>query len=199
MRRNLGKRNLCLTPGVLNRRRDRPAGRVDDVEPRLPPAAEDRASLRGSLGGGARGVVAGPSAVKGGDSPSRKPGLSLGPPRGDEGRIGAYNTAMAKRPKHQRSIKRGRICDGPDGVGTPDEVAARVTYTGHPIHKSYPSPAGPRCAPMRPSATFTTQRTGRDCWRRSARRSAPAASGSSVALSPAVRGYGSTASCMRPD
>jgi hypothetical protein len=50
---------------------------------------------------------------------------------------------MARRPKSQRSIKRGRICDWPDGVGTPDEVAARVTYTGHSIHKSYPSPAGP--------------------------------------------------------
>jgi hypothetical protein len=50
---------------------------------------------------------------------------------------------MARRPKFQRSIKRGRICDWPDGVGTPDEVAARVTYTGNPIHKSYPSLAGP--------------------------------------------------------
>jgi hypothetical protein len=50
---------------------------------------------------------------------------------------------MARRPRFQRSIKRGRICDWPDGMGTPDEVAARVTYTGNPIHKSYPSPAGP--------------------------------------------------------
>jgi len=50
---------------------------------------------------------------------------------------------MARRPRFQRSIKRGRICDWPEGVGTPDEVAARVTYTGNPIHKSYPSPAGP--------------------------------------------------------
>jgi hypothetical protein len=50
---------------------------------------------------------------------------------------------MAKRPKFHRGIKRGRICDWPEGVGTPDEVAARVTYTGNPIHKTYPSPAGP--------------------------------------------------------
>ncbi len=50
---------------------------------------------------------------------------------------------MAKRPKFKRSVKRGRICDWPDSVGTPDDVAARVTYTGSPIHKSYPSPAGP--------------------------------------------------------
>ncbi len=32
-------------------------------------------------------------------------------------------------PIYQRGIKRGQICDWPDGVGTPDEVAARVTYT----------------------------------------------------------------------
>jgi hypothetical protein len=34
---------------------------------------------------------------------------------------------MARRPKFKRSIKRGRICDWPEGVGTPDEVAARAT------------------------------------------------------------------------
>jgi hypothetical protein len=50
---------------------------------------------------------------------------------------------MPKRPKFQRAIKRGRICDWPAGIGTPDEIAARVTYTGSAIHKSYPSPAGP--------------------------------------------------------
>jgi hypothetical protein len=43
---------------------------------------------------------------------------------------------MAKRPKVHRAIKRGRICDWPEGVGTPDEVAARVTYTGNPITKT---------------------------------------------------------------
>jgi hypothetical protein len=50
---------------------------------------------------------------------------------------------MAKRPKYQHGIKRTEICDWPDGVGTPDEVAARVTYRGSPLHKTYPSPAGP--------------------------------------------------------
>jgi hypothetical protein len=50
---------------------------------------------------------------------------------------------MSRRPKFRHEIKRGRICEWPDGVDTPEEVAARVTYTGNPIHKSYPSPAGP--------------------------------------------------------
>jgi hypothetical protein len=50
---------------------------------------------------------------------------------------------MARRPKYQRDIKRGRIIEWPDGVGTPAEVAARVTYTGNAVHKSYPSRAGP--------------------------------------------------------
>ena len=58
-----------------------------------------------------------------------------------------YNRAMAKRPKHQHAIKRGEICDWPDGVGTPGEVAERVTYRGSPLHKSYPSPAGPPALP----------------------------------------------------
>ncbi len=50
---------------------------------------------------------------------------------------------MAKRAKHQHGIKRAEICDWPDGVGTPDEVAERVTYRGSALHKTYPSPAGP--------------------------------------------------------
>jgi hypothetical protein len=50
---------------------------------------------------------------------------------------------MARRPKYEREIKPGRIVDWPDGVGTPDQVAARVTYTGNAVHKRYPSPAGP--------------------------------------------------------
>ncbi len=50
---------------------------------------------------------------------------------------------MAKRPKFRHGIKRGQICDWPGGVGTPEEVAAHVTYRGSPIHKAYPSPAGP--------------------------------------------------------
>lgn len=50
---------------------------------------------------------------------------------------------MAQRPTYQRRIKSGQIRDWPSDVGTPDEVAARVTYTGNAVHKSYPSPAGP--------------------------------------------------------
>jgi len=50
---------------------------------------------------------------------------------------------MARRPKFQRTISRGRICAWPDGALTPEEVAARVTYTGSALHKTYPSPAGP--------------------------------------------------------
>lgn len=40
-------------------------------------------------------------------------------------------------------MKRGQIRDWPAGAGTPAAVAARVTYTGNAVHKSYPSPAGP--------------------------------------------------------
>ena len=65
------------------------------------------------------------------------------PGQADSGSLGYYNRAMPRRPHYQRGIKRGQICDWPDGVGTPDEVAARVTYTGNRIHKTYMSPAGP--------------------------------------------------------
>src|SRR4051795_10853864 len=50
---------------------------------------------------------------------------------------------MARRPSYQHGIKRVKMCDWPDGVPTPDEVADLVTYTGNPKHKTYPSPAGP--------------------------------------------------------
>lgn len=50
---------------------------------------------------------------------------------------------MARRPRFQRNIKRGRICDWPEDAGAPEDVAAQVTHTGHTIHKTYPSPAGP--------------------------------------------------------
>jgi len=50
---------------------------------------------------------------------------------------------MARRPRFQHGIKRGRICDWPEGAATPEDVASRVTYTGSAIHKTYPSPAGP--------------------------------------------------------
>jgi len=50
---------------------------------------------------------------------------------------------MPRRPTYRHRIKRGQIRDWPDGVGTPDDVAAQVRYTGSPLHKTYPSPAGP--------------------------------------------------------
>ena len=50
---------------------------------------------------------------------------------------------MARRPSYQHGIKRVKICDWPEGADPPEEVAARVTYTGNPKHKTYPSPAGP--------------------------------------------------------
>ncbi len=49
----------------------------------------------------------------------------------DRGSLRYYNRVMLRRPHYQHGIRRGQICcDWPDGVGTPDEVAARVTYTG---------------------------------------------------------------------
>ena len=50
---------------------------------------------------------------------------------------------MVRKPNYQRGIRAGRIRDWPPGVGTPDEVAERVSYTGSSVHKTYPSPAGP--------------------------------------------------------
>lgn len=50
---------------------------------------------------------------------------------------------MTRRPSFQHGIKRGKICEWPEGVRSPDELAAQVTYTGNPKHKTYPSPAGP--------------------------------------------------------
>src|SRR5271157_5596852 len=75
--------------------------------------------------------------VRTGDHAGRWPGQA------DGGSLGHYNRVMPRRPQYQRGIKRGQICDWPDGVGTPDEVAARVTHTGNRIHKIYMSPAGP--------------------------------------------------------
>jgi hypothetical protein len=49
---------------------------------------------------------------------------------------------MAKRPKYQRSIRRGQIVDWPQNAESPEDLASRVTYTGNPMHKTYPSPAG---------------------------------------------------------
>jgi hypothetical protein len=49
---------------------------------------------------------------------------------------------MSRRPTYQHGIKSGRICEWPEDADTPDEVAERVTYTGNPKHKSYPSLAG---------------------------------------------------------
>lgn len=52
-------------------------------------------------------------------------------------------SSMAKRPRFQHGIKRVRICEWPSDAPTSDELARRVTYTGSPKHKKYPSPAGP--------------------------------------------------------
>jgi hypothetical protein len=50
---------------------------------------------------------------------------------------------MARRPSFQHGIKRVKICEWPDGASAPDDLAKKVTYTGSPKHKTYPSPAGP--------------------------------------------------------
>lgn len=52
-------------------------------------------------------------------------------------------SSQPRRPKFRRTIKPGQIRNWPAGVGAPDQVAARVTYTGSPLHKTYPSPSGP--------------------------------------------------------
>lgn len=52
---------------------------------------------------------------------------------------------VAKRPRHKHEIKIGRMCKWPANGPNPDEVASKaskVTYTGSPQHKTYPSPAG---------------------------------------------------------
>lgn len=46
----------------------------------------------------------------------------------------------SKKPKHH--IKTGKIVDWPSDEVSPEEVAEKVTYTGHPKHKKYKSPAG---------------------------------------------------------
>lgn len=51
--------------------------------------------------------------------------------------------AMSRRPDYRRRIKPGRIFEWPENVGTPEEVASRVTYAGSALHKTYQSPAGP--------------------------------------------------------
>lgn len=50
---------------------------------------------------------------------------------------------MARRPSFQHGIKRVRISEWPSGAAAPDDLADRVSYTGNPKHKTYPSPAGP--------------------------------------------------------
>lgn len=58
--------------------------------------------------------------------------------------LSRYNGSMAKRPQfHKHGIKKGQICDWPPEMRPPEEVASQATYVGNPIHKSYPSPAGP--------------------------------------------------------
>jgi hypothetical protein len=84
-------------------------------------------------------------------------------PDADRGPCHCYNEAMPRRPKYQRGIKRGRIIDWPEGVGTPAEVADRVTYTGNAIHKSYPSLAG---APALRADKAKCDRYAREQWPR---------------------------------
>ena len=50
---------------------------------------------------------------------------------------------MARRPSFQHGIKRVKIGEWPIGAIAPNDLAKRVTYTGNPKHKTYPSPAGP--------------------------------------------------------
>ncbi len=53
---------------------------------------------------------------------------------------------MPKRPSYKKSghgIKPGRIADQPPDAAECARIAALATYRGNPVHKSYPSPAGP--------------------------------------------------------
>lgn len=45
---------------------------------------------------------------------------------------------MSRRPSYRRRIKRGQIVPWPDDAGSPEEIAGVVTYTGNPVHKTYP-------------------------------------------------------------
>src|SRR5690606_22255818 len=49
---------------------------------------------------------------------------------------------MPRRPSYRRKIRQGYLCDWPKGVSSPEQIANEVSYTGSPIHKTYPSPAG---------------------------------------------------------
>src|SRR5438874_1840776 len=50
---------------------------------------------------------------------------------------------MPRSPQFEHGISRGQIREWPEGVGTPAELAEKVTFTGNAKHKTYPSPAGP--------------------------------------------------------
>lgn len=50
---------------------------------------------------------------------------------------------MPRKPTVQHEIKRGQIVEWPRNTSAPQEVAARVTYTGSTLHKTHPSPAVP--------------------------------------------------------
>jgi hypothetical protein len=62
-----------------------------------------------------------------------------------------------KRPRHRV------ISSWPEGMPTPEDVAARVRYVGSPEHKSYPSPAGPPV--LRSDASRCDPRLGYDAER----------------------------------
>lgn len=52
---------------------------------------------------------------------------------------------MSKKPRNQRkrsSIKPGRVDGWREGVGSPEELAERVSYAGSGKHKRYPSATG---------------------------------------------------------
>ena len=117
----------------------------------------------------------------------------------DRGWLRYYNRVMPRRPHYQRGIKRGQICDWPDGVGTPDEVAARVTYTGNRIHKTYMSSAGPPAWPRTSRSAISTMRSiGPGCCARSGEQYVPAASAISAAHFQCELGFGSMGSCTKP-
>lgn len=60
-------------------------------------------------------------------------------PRADFCPAGNYDyERMSRRPSYRRRIKRGRICPWPEGARPVEEIANAATYTGNPVHKTYP-------------------------------------------------------------
>ena len=106
---------------------------------------------------------------------------------------------MPRRPTYQHGIKRVKICDWPQGVDAPEEVAARVTYTGNPKHKTYPSPASP---PAQRSDAAKCDQYAPENWPRLLCRSSSQAFAQDLSAGFEgdflfVHGFGSTAYCTR--